>query len=110
MAMEDGTRLNGFIVSWGGGVSRPSSCSHVRRCTMPENRKAVRYDIHVPVQICASQHSPAEFHAAQLRDISRTGIFFHSEICFEVGATLELAFCLPAERERNSCVLAPRTQ
>ena len=76
---------------------------------MQENRKAVRYDIHVPVQICTSQHSPAELHARQLRGISRTGIFFHSEICFEVGATLELAFCLPAERERNSCVLARAT-
>jgi hypothetical protein len=76
---------------------------------MQENRKAVRYDIHVPVQICTSQHSPAEFHAGHLRDISRTGMLFHSEIRFAVGATLELAFCLPAERERNSCVLARAT-
>src|SRR5580658_43941 len=76
---------------------------------MQENWKAVRYDIHVPVQICTSQHSPPEFHAAQLRDISRTGMLFHSEILFEVGTTLELVFCLPAERERNSCVLARAT-
>jgi hypothetical protein len=54
-----------------------------------------------------SQHSPPEFHAGQLRDISRTGILFHSEISFEIAATLELAFCLPAER--NSCVLARAT-
>jgi hypothetical protein len=47
---------------------------------MEENRKAVRYDIHVPLQIS-----------------------------FEIGTTLELAFCLPAERERNSCVLARAT-
>jgi PilZ domain len=65
---------------------------------MQENRKAVGYDIHVPVQFCMSQHSSPEFHAGQLRDISRTGILFHSEILFEVGTTLELAFCLPAER------------
>ena len=76
---------------------------------MKENRTAVRYDIHVPLQICTFQHQPPEFHAGQLRDISRTGILFHSEILFEVGTTLELAFCLPAERERNSCVLARAT-
>jgi hypothetical protein len=76
---------------------------------MQENRQAVRYHIHVPLQICMAQHSPPEFHAGQLRDISRTGILFHSEILFEVGTTLELAFCLPAERERNSCVLPRAT-
>ncbi len=76
---------------------------------MKENRTAVRYKIHVPVQICVSQRQPPVFHAGQLRDISRTGILFHSEILFEVGTTLELAFCLPAERERNSCVLARAT-
>jgi hypothetical protein len=76
---------------------------------MQENRTAVRYEIHVPVQICVSQRQPPEFHAGQLRDISRTGILFHSEILFEVGTTLELAFCLPAERERNSYVLARAT-
>lgn len=67
---------------------------------------AVRYGIRVPVQICISQHSPPEFRVGQLRDISRTGILFHSQISFEIGTTLELVFCLPAERERKSCVLA----
>jgi hypothetical protein len=76
---------------------------------MQENRKAVRYDIHVPMQICTSQRQPPEFHAGQLRDISRTGILFHSEILFETGTTLELAFCLPAEKERNACTLARAT-
>jgi PilZ domain len=76
---------------------------------MQENRKAVRYDIHVPVQVCVSQRQSVDFHAGQLRDISRTGILFHSEILFEVGTTLEPAFCLPAERERNSSVLARAT-
>jgi hypothetical protein len=74
-----------------------------------ENRKAVRYDIHVPMQVCMSQRQPPEFHGGQLRDISRTGILFHSEISFEIGVTLELAFCLPAEKERTSCVLARAT-
>jgi hypothetical protein len=76
---------------------------------MEENRKAVRYDIHVPMQVCMSQRQPPEFHGGQLRDISRTGMLFHSEISFEIGTTLELAFCLPAEKERNSCVLARAT-
>jgi hypothetical protein len=74
-----------------------------------ENRKAVRYDIHVPMHVCMSQRQPPEFHGAQLRDISRTGILFHSEISFEIGITLELPFCPPAERERRSCVLARAT-
>jgi hypothetical protein len=74
-----------------------------------ENRKAVRYDIHVPTQVCMSQRQPPEFHGGQLRDISRTGILFHSEISFEIGTTLEIAFCLPAEQERSSCVLARAT-
>jgi len=74
-----------------------------------ENRKAVRYDIHVPTQICMSQRQPPEFPGGQLRDISRTGIFFHSEITIEIGTTLELAFCLPAEKERSSRVLARPT-
>jgi PilZ domain len=74
-----------------------------------ENRKAVRYDIHVPMQVCMSQRQPLEFHSGRLRDISRTGILFHSEVSFEIGTTLELAFCLPAEQERNSCVLARAT-
>jgi hypothetical protein len=74
-----------------------------------ENRKAVRYDIHVPMQVCASQRQPPEFYGGQLRDISRTGILFHSEISFEIGTTLELVFCLPAEQERSTCVLARAT-
>jgi hypothetical protein len=74
-----------------------------------ENRKAVRYDIHVPMQVCMSQWLPPEFHGGQLRDISRTGILFHSEISFETGTTLERALCLPAEKERSSCLLARAT-
>ncbi len=76
---------------------------------MEEIRKAVRYDIHVPMQVCMSQPQPPEFHGGQLRDISRTGILFHSEIRFEIGTTLELGFCLPAEKGRSSCLLARAT-
>ena len=76
---------------------------------MEENRKVVRYDIHVPMQVCMPQRQPPKFHGGQLRNISRTGILFHSEISFEIGTTLELAFCLPAEQERSSCVPARAT-
>jgi hypothetical protein len=76
---------------------------------LEENRKAARYDVHVPMQVCMSQRQPPEFHGGQLRDISRTGILFHSEISFEIGTTLELTFCLPAAQERSTCVLARAT-
>jgi hypothetical protein len=73
-----------------------------------ENREAVRYDIHGPMQVCMSQRPPSQFHGGQLRDIPRTDLF-HWEISFEIGTTLELPLCLPAEKERNSCAwLAPR--
>jgi hypothetical protein len=76
---------------------------------MEENRKAMRFNVQVPMQICALQSQPPEFHAGQLRDISRTGILFHAQVSFEAGTTLELASCLPAETERSSCVLARAT-
>ncbi len=76
---------------------------------MKENRGAIRYNIHVPLQIYASQRQPPEFHVGQLRDVSRTGILFHSEVSFEVGTSLELAFCLPGGGERAACVLARAT-
>jgi hypothetical protein len=74
-----------------------------------ENRKAVRYDIHLPMPVCMSQRQPPEFHGGQLRDISRKSILFHSEISFEIGTALQLAFCLPAEKRRTSRVLARAT-
>jgi hypothetical protein len=52
-----------------------------------------------------SRKKPAEFHTAQLRDISRTGIFFHSSELIEPGASVELTFALPTEKERGSSVL-----
>ena len=39
------------------------------------------------------------------RDISRTGIFFHSQVSFEVSTKLALTFCLPPEKERTTRVL-----
>lgn len=72
---------------------------------MGERRKARRYEVYLPLQVCMSRKKPAEFHTAQLRDISRTGIFFHSSELIEPGASVELTFALPTEKERGSSVL-----
>jgi hypothetical protein len=72
---------------------------------MGERRKARRYDVALPLQVCTSRQRPAEFHTAQLRDISRTGLFFHSAVAMEPGAAMELTFALPGERERGTSVL-----
>jgi hypothetical protein len=52
-----------------------------------------------------SKHRPLEYYTGQLRDVSRTGIFFHSDVPIESGTGLELTFSLPAERERGTSVL-----
>lgn len=72
---------------------------------MEENRKAARFVICVPLHVGATKDGLPEFHTGQLRDISRTGILFHSQISFEPGTNLELTFCLPPEKERATCVL-----
>ena len=72
---------------------------------MGERRKARRYEVYLPVQVCMSKHRPLEFHTGQLRDVSRTGIFFHSDVAIPSGTGLELTFSLPAERERGTSVL-----
>jgi hypothetical protein len=72
---------------------------------MGERRKARRYEIFLPVQVCLSRNRPAEFFTGQLRDVSRSGIFFHSNVAIEAGSGVELTFSLPAERERGMSVL-----
>jgi hypothetical protein len=72
---------------------------------MGERRKAKRYEVYLPLQVCMSRKAPAEFHTAQLRDISRAGVFFHSNARIETGAGMELTFALPAERNRGTSVL-----
>ena len=72
---------------------------------MGERRKARRYEIFLPVQVCLSRNRPAEFFTGQLRDVSRSGIFFHSNGAIEAGSGVELTFSLPAERERGMSVL-----
>jgi PilZ domain len=72
---------------------------------MGERRKARRYEVYLPLQVCMSLQRPAEFQTAQLRDISRSGIYFHSGLSFEPGANMELTFALPTERDRGTSVL-----
>lgn len=72
---------------------------------MGERRKARRYEIFLPVQVCLSRNRPAEFFTGQLRDVSRSGIFFHSNVPIDTGSGVELTFSLPAERERGTSVL-----
>lgn len=72
---------------------------------MGERRKARRYEVYLPVQVCTSRHRPSEFHTAQLRDISRTGVFFHSSAPLEPGTTMELTFALPTEQNAGASAL-----
>jgi hypothetical protein len=72
---------------------------------MGERRKARRYEVYLPVQVCMSKQRPLEYHTGQLRDVSRTGIYFHSQVPIDSGAGLELTFSLPAERDRGTSVL-----
>lgn len=72
---------------------------------MGERRKARRYEVYLPLQVCISHNGLAEFFTAQLRDVSRTGIYFQSNVAPEEGAGLELTFALPTERDRGASVL-----
>jgi hypothetical protein len=72
---------------------------------MRERRKARRYEVYLPLQVCTSRGRPAEFHTAQLRDISRSGIFFLSGMAVEPGTGMELTFALPTEKDRGTSVL-----
>ncbi len=72
---------------------------------MGERRQARRYGVYLPLQVFLSGTLPAKFHTAQLRDVSRSGIYFHSNIAITPGAGLELTFALPAERETRPSVL-----
>ena len=86
--------------------SWPATCSRLDGgAFMGERRKARRYEVYLPVQVCMSKQRPLEYHTGQLRDVSRTGIYFHSQVPIESGTGLELTFSLPAERDRGTSVL-----
>jgi len=72
---------------------------------MGERRKARRYEVYLPVQVSLSRKRPAEYYTAQLRDISRTGIYFHSDVALQPGAGMELTFALPTDKDRGTSVL-----
>jgi hypothetical protein len=72
---------------------------------MAERRKARRYDVYLPLQVCTSRQRPAVYHMGQLRDISRSGVFFHSDVDIAPGTAMELTFALPTEKDRGSSVL-----
>jgi hypothetical protein len=72
---------------------------------MTDRRKARRYEVYLPLQVCMSRQKTATFHTAQLRDVSRTGIYFHSNVSIDPGAAVDLTFALPTERERGASVL-----
>jgi hypothetical protein len=72
---------------------------------MGERRKAKRYEVYLPLQVCTSRKQPAEFQTAQLRDISRSGIYFHSNVPIDPGLGMELTFALPTDKERAANVL-----
>lgn len=72
---------------------------------MGERRKARRYEVYLPLQVCRSRRRPAEFYTAHLRDISRSGLYFHSEQPIDPGAPIELTFALPTDRDRAASVL-----
>lgn len=72
---------------------------------MGERRKARRYEVYLPLQVSLSRKRPAEYYTAQLRDISRTGIYFHSDVALQPGAGMELTFALPTDKERGTSVL-----
>jgi hypothetical protein len=72
---------------------------------MGERRKARRYEVYLPLQVCISRKGPVDFQTAQLRDISRSGIYFHSSSCIEPGCGMELTFALPTDRDSGASVL-----
>ena len=72
---------------------------------MAERRQARRYELYLPVQVCLSVQRPVEFHTGQLRDVSRSGVFFQSTVPIDTGTGMELTFSLPAEKERGTTVL-----
>jgi hypothetical protein len=72
---------------------------------MGERRKAKRYEVYLPLQVCTSGKRASEFSTAQLRDISRSGIFFHCSTPIAPGTPVELTFALPAEGDRGTSVL-----
>lgn len=63
---------------------------------MGERRRSRRYGVSLPLQVFVSKR-PVEAYSAQVRDISRSGIYFQSRVPIDAGVALELAFALPTD-------------
>jgi hypothetical protein len=72
---------------------------------MGERRKARRYEIYLPLQVCMSGQRPVEFCTGRLRNISRSGVYFLSEVELIPGMAMEITFALPTEGEGKVSVL-----
>ena len=72
---------------------------------MGERRRANRYEIYLPLQVCMSSRRPAEFCTGQLRNISRIGVYFLLDLELEPGTAIELTFALPTKSDRQFSVL-----
>jgi PilZ domain-containing protein len=64
-------------------------------------RKAIRYDVYVPLQLRFKGVTAPRVFTGQLRDISRLGVYFLSPVSVEPDAALELTFALPTDSERG---------
>lgn len=69
---------------------------------MGERRQARRYGVFLPLQVFLSRKRPAEVYSAKVRDISRSGIYFESQVPIDPGVALELAFALPTDQDAAS--------
>ena len=72
---------------------------------MTERRRAKRFELYLPVQVCTRTRNKPEFHTAHLRDLSTQGIYFHAQRPIASGATLELTFSLPLDQVQGTKVL-----
>ena len=72
---------------------------------MGERRKARRYEVYLPLQVCMSRKRPAEFYTAQLREFLGPVSTFHSTVPIEPGTGMELTFALPPKRDKGTSVL-----
>lgn len=57
------------------------------------------------MQVFTSRKRPGECYTGQVKDISRSGIFFHSDVALDSCTDLELTFSLPSERESTSVLV-----
>jgi hypothetical protein len=72
---------------------------------MGDRRNARRYSVHLPLQVFVGKKPPLEVYTAQLQDVSRSGIYFHSKTAIGPGTRLELTFALPTERDTASVLI-----